>query len=97
VRITVQIADSVVTVKLEGRFVNLAVSELQRIWQELIPFLSSRKLSLDLRGLTFMDSAGRHLLAEIYANTGANFLANTPMTKYFAEEAARGLQTNSQN
>jgi hypothetical protein len=42
-----------------------------------------------------MDAAGRHLLAEIHAKTGADFLADTPMTKYFAEEAMRGIRANS--
>ena len=42
-----------------------------------------------------MDAAGRHLLAEIHDKTGADFLADTPMTKYFAEEAMQGIRTNS--
>jgi len=70
------------------------VDELSRTWQNLAPSLGSRKLSIDLRGVTFMDLAGRHLLAEIHAKTGAEFLADTPMTKYFAEEAMRGDGTN---
>lgn len=94
-RITVQTQDNVVTIKLEGRIVNRGVDELHRVWQELVPSLGSRRLSVDLRGLTFVDSAGRQLLAEIHAKTEANFVADTPMTKYFAKEAARGMQTNS--
>jgi hypothetical protein len=61
----------------------------------LAPSLGPRKLSVDLRGITFMDAAGRHVLAEIHDGTGAEFLADTPMTKYFAEEAMRGIRTNS--
>jgi hypothetical protein len=34
-----------------------------------------------------MNSPARKLLAEIYSKTGAEFIANTPMIKYFAEEA----------
>jgi len=34
-----------------------------------------------------MDSDARNLLAEIYKKSGADFLANTPMTRYFADEA----------
>ena len=94
-KITVQTQEEAVTIKLEGRIVNRAVEELHRVWQELLPSLGSRKLSIDLRGLTFLDSAGRQLLAGIYEKSEANFLADTPMTKYFAEEATRGLQTNS--
>ena len=38
---------------------------------------------------------GRNLLAEIHAKTGAEFLADTPLTKYFAEEAQQGIPTES--
>jgi len=95
VRITIQDADKVVTLKIEGRVADPFTSELNRSWQELAASLGSRKLSIDLRGVTFMDTTGRHLLAEIHAKTGAEFLADTPMTKYFAEEAKQGSRTNS--
>jgi hypothetical protein len=36
-----------------------------------------------------MDAYGRRILAEIYGTTGADFLTDTPMTKYFADEARR--------
>ena len=94
-RITIHEADKIVTLKIEGRVADLLTSELNRSWQELAPSLGTRKLSVDLRGVTFMDVAGRHLLAEIHAKTGAEFLADTPMTKYFAEEATRRIQANS--
>lgn len=96
-RITVQPEQDVVTIKVEGRVVNRAVEELRRIWHELLASLGSRKLCIDLRGLTFLDAAGRQLLAEMHGNCEANFLADTPMTKYFAEEAVRGLPTNYSN
>ena len=34
-----------------------------------------------------MASEARLMLSEIHQKTGADFLANTPMTKYFADEA----------
>lgn len=95
VRITIHDEEKLVTLKIEGRAAEPLVSELHRAWQDLAPSLGSRKLSVDLRGVTFMDLAGRHLLAEIHAKTGADFLADTPMTKYFAEEAIRGIRTDS--
>jgi len=95
VKITIHEAEKIVTLKIEGRVADLLTRELNRSWQELAPSLGPRKLSVDLRGVTFMDSAGRHLLGEIHAETGAEFLADTPMTKYFAEEAMRGVRTNS--
>jgi hypothetical protein len=36
-----------------------------------------------------MDLNGRQVLADIHKVTGADFLADTPMTKYFAAEARR--------
>jgi hypothetical protein len=95
VRITIRDEEKLVTLKIEGRAAEPLVSELHRVWQDLATSLGSRKLSVDLRGVTFMDLTGRHLLAEIHAKTGADFLADTPMTKYFAEEAIRGIRTNS--
>lgn len=91
-KISVHETDEVVTLKIEGRTAMPMIDELIRTWRDLAPLLGSRKLSIDLRGVTFMDMAGRHLLAEIHSKTGAKFLADTPMTKYFAEEATRGMQ-----
>jgi hypothetical protein len=34
-----------------------------------------------------MDRDARRILADIHRDTGAQFVANSPMTKYFAEEA----------
>jgi hypothetical protein len=36
-----------------------------------------------------VDGTGRELLAEIHAKSGAKFAADTPLSKYFAEEATR--------
>ena len=81
--------------KIEGRISGDAVPELHRAWEDLAPSLGSKKLTVDLRGVTFMDAAGRKVLAEIHGKTKAEFLADTPMTKYFAAEAAQGIRSNS--
>jgi anti-anti-sigma regulatory factor len=94
VKISVHEAEKVVTLMIEGRAAEPLVSELSRTWQDLAPSLGSRKLLVDLRGVTFMDTTGRRLLAEIHAKTGADFLADRPLTKYYAEEAMRGIRTN---
>jgi len=36
-----------------------------------------------------MDRDAKAMLAEIHKASGAEFLANTPLTKYFAAEARR--------
>ena len=86
--------DKAVTLKIEGRITGLNVPELDRAWQDLAPTLGSRKLCVDLRGVTFVDTTGRRLLAEIHDKTGAEFLADTPMIKHYAEEAKQPIRTS---
>ncbi|HYL09563.1 MAG TPA: hypothetical protein VEU31_02405 [Candidatus Acidoferrales bacterium] len=95
-KITVQEMPEARLIKLEGRIAGPWVEELKRVWASLASVLDSKKLSLDLREVTFADPAGRQLLSEIYSNTRADFLADTPMTKFFAEEAMRGRQSVQQ-
>jgi anti-anti-sigma regulatory factor len=83
--------------KIEGRVAGAQVRELQRAWSELAPSLGKRELLVDLRGVTHVDGTGRMVLADIYAMTRAKFLADTPLTKYFAEEAQNGIRTSSES
>ena len=46
-----------------------------------------KKLQLDLRDVAFADDKGRKVLREIYQKTHAGFLTNSPLTKYFADDA----------
>ena len=55
-------------------------------------FSRSKKLVVDLCGVIHMDSEARRLLAEIHKRTGADLLADTPMTKYFADGSAAPKQ-----
>jgi ABC-type transporter Mla MlaB component len=97
-RVTIhQLEGEIITLKVEGQIAGLRVPELHRAWQELTPSLRQKKLRVDLRGVTHVDGAGRSLLAEIHARTGANFLADTPLTKYFAEEAQQSMQETIPN
>jgi len=59
----------------------------ERTWTALAPLLGSKRLQLDLRGVVFADDNGRKLLREIYLKTRAGFLADSPLTKYFADDA----------
>ncbi len=89
-RITVQDGDGTQTIKLEGKIVGPWAEEFNRTWQLLATSLGSRELHLDLRGVAFVDAKGRELLRRIYQETNARFLADSPLTRYFAEEAMRG-------
>jgi ABC-type transporter Mla MlaB component len=85
-----------VTLKIEGKVAGPMVSELRRAWRDLATVLGPRKLRVDLCGVTHLDGNGQSVLAEIHAKTGAEFLADTPLTKYFAEAVQRGIRTTSE-
>jgi anti-anti-sigma regulatory factor len=87
IRITVEKAAKQTALRLEGRVAGVNVGAFQQAWQLLAPSLESRKLLIDLRGVTHMDANGREILAEIHAQTGAEILTSTLMTQYFADEA----------
>ena len=89
VKITIQEEAEAMRLKLEGKVTGPGTKEFERSWRSLEPTLDSRRLVIDLAGVIHMDSEARGLLAEIYKKTGAQFVADTPMTKYFVEEAKR--------
>ena len=96
-RVTIQESNGTgVTVKIEGDIAGIQVPELRRAWQELVASLGTKRLSVDLRGVTHVDGTGLKLLAEIHEATGAEFIADTPLTKYFADEARQGVRTRSE-
>jgi hypothetical protein len=65
------------------------VAALDRVWQSLAGSAPSKKLRIHLCGVMHMSADGRRILAEIHKQTGADFIADTPLTKYFAREARR--------
>jgi hypothetical protein len=86
-RITLQENEKVQTIKLEGKIAGPWVEEFNRSWQSLEPLPSSRALQLDLREVAFVDPKGRELLRKIYQQTNARFLTDSPLTRYFADDA----------
>ena len=83
-----------VTMTLEGKLNGPWVAEANRSWHTLEESLGSTKLNLDLRGLSFADVEGRQLLHEIYDETHAAFLTDSPLTKFYAEQAMQKTATN---
>ena len=88
---TIQKESRNATIKIEGKIVGAEVAELDRAWRKLAPELGEEKLTVDLCGVTFMDEKAKTLLAEIYERTSAEFIADTPLTKYFAEQAQQNI------
>jgi len=72
--------------KLEGRVAGPWAGELNRVWVEAAPQLAQKKLIIDLHNVTYADAAGKQALREIYNDTHAEFVANTPWTQFLVEE-----------
>lgn len=85
-RVTVQDEPERLIMKLEGKMVGAWVTECHRAWTALRSSLSTKKLALDFCGVTFVDESGLELLREIYRNTRADMIADSPLTKHFAEQ-----------
>ena len=76
-RITIHEKESEMELVLEGRVVGPWVEELDRVWVETAPRLGSRKLSIDLRNVTYADSGGKRVLRSIFSQSGAELVANS--------------------
>ena len=71
--------DGTIILKLEGRLAGPWVQEFERCWS--LAWGTCRNPIVDLTGLTFVDAAGKRLLADIYARgaqlTGVGLMANS--------------------
>jgi anti-anti-sigma factor len=86
-RITVEDSPAELTVRLAGKIMGSSAQELSRTWVALAPSVGKRRVVIDLSEVLFMDAAGVAAMADIYDTTKAVFQADTPLMKYFAEEA----------
>ena len=78
--------------RLEGKVVGPWVEECHRTWDAIRGDLGAKKLRLDVRGVMFMDERGTSLLRQIHRMSGAEVLANSPLTNYFAEQIRREIK-----
>jgi hypothetical protein len=90
-RISIQNSADAATLKFEGKLVGLWVQELNRLWRDFEPTLGMKKLRLDMRDMTFVDEKGTKALRKIFHSTDTEILADTPLTRHFAEEAMRKM------
>jgi anti-anti-sigma factor len=88
-RISVYDFEDTMSISLEGRLAGPWVAELSRVWVEAAPQLHSRKLIVDLRNVTYADSAGINALKEIYSQTQAKLLSASPWTEYLVREVSK--------
>jgi len=72
-RITTHVTRESLTFQLEGKLVGPWVAELGDCWRSTARD-GKRVVNIDLRAVTYVDSAGKELLAELHRH-GARFLA----------------------
>ena len=75
------------TLELEGRIAGPWVQELRDCWQRVTS--ADRQINVVLKQVTFIDSAGKQLLAEMHRQ-GAVLAAEGCMTKAIVEEIVGG-------
>jgi ABC-type transporter Mla MlaB component len=86
-RITVHDTSDVLELKLEGRLAGPWVAILHDCWQEQTSQARGRTLHVDLRAVTFVDAAGRALLAEMTGRHAQLFGGDCQMKALLAEIA----------
>jgi ABC-type transporter Mla MlaB component len=89
-QIRIQQNREAVTIALEGRLAGSSVKKLNRVWMEFAPQLGCTPLTIDLRHLTRADAYGVKALRNLQSLTGAKLITTTPLTRYVAEDVARG-------
>jgi ABC-type transporter Mla MlaB component len=70
---------------LEGRLVGPWVDELRRVWQQGVDSANRSQLTVDLRGVTAMDTRGQRLLEELLQH-GATLRCSDVMNQYLVEQ-----------
>lgn len=61
---------------LAGRVAGPWVAELDRAWVEAAPRIGSKKLTIDLRDVTYADAAGKDVLLKILSESDAEMVAD---------------------
>jgi anti-anti-sigma regulatory factor len=89
-RITRQQDGAAITLKIEGWLAGELANELERCWDELRDDAGTRVIRIDLAGVTFIDAAGRGLLARMFAR-GVIATAVNVMTKAVVEQLTNNL------
>lgn len=91
-RITTETKRSKTILNVEGRLAGPQVATLEQCWRELYSASPRQKFSIDLCGVSFIDNAGKILLAEMH-RLGAELLAegclNQAIVREIAEPASK--------
>ncbi len=90
-RITVEESPCALLLTLEGRLVGPWVEELRRLCQEHNVPGKEQQVTIDLCGLTAMETAGQGLLEELF-HRGATLRCSDVMNQYLVEQMARSTK-----
>lgn len=84
-KITIHDTPEALQLQLEGKLSGPWVAELESCWRTVASTMSGRRLAVDLRDVTFVDNAGRYLLALMH-HSGASLEAGDPMMQALVRE-----------
>jgi outer membrane protein len=76
-KITIHDGAKMFRLQLEGRLASAWVTELEQVWKTAASMLDTKILVVNLDDVTFIDGAGKSLLADMH-RAGAKFTAATP-------------------
>jgi len=71
--------------KLEGKLAHEWVAEAERVWTALSALGLSKRIVVDLCGVSFVDDLGRELLVQMHSS-GAQLIGTGPMSSALIEE-----------
>ena len=84
-RIRVEKEEKALLFVVEGRLVGPWVDELRTVWRERMNAEDANQLTVDLCGLTAMDTGGQDLLEELQRR-GATLRCSDVMNQYLVEQ-----------
>ncbi len=87
-KVSVEEGDGTLSLVVEGRLVGPWVDELRRVYQQRLFPAEHVELTVDLCGLTAMDSRGQALLYELL-HRGATLHSSDVMNQYLVEQMAQ--------
>lgn len=74
-----------IVLQIEGKLITPWTAELECVWQNITDSLKTRRLLLDIRNTTSIDQGGFECLTRIAQVANARILADTPLTRQFAD------------
>jgi hypothetical protein len=85
-RISIQENDNTIGFTLVGRLAGPWVAELEGAWKDVATRLEGKKLSLDVRDLTYSDAGGKQVLREMFKRSRAEFITHSDWSHHLADE-----------